>query len=285
MIYFFCCCRCCRCWAVVSWNCSPLSSSASNPLTMMLCGAAGSAARRCICCCVMCVGVCVKKESKRKKSWIGLDWTGIGFAVEYRVLDGWEFFGFRSTRVVDQNRFHSPRSPTLHLVDFFGCRLSIFDLSSPSATAAVEPPSPSLSCSRTRNFSFRAANVRRACLPPSKESYPPTLPRCLDPPFFFPLCHFRPSFIGLRVCALRFIYSERREKIKLPILSRFRKEIRILPSDNPSLSPPPRDFDLRSSGETHTCYAFLLPARKPPIVSGPLAVRKLYPSHPVCCGA
>jgi len=167
-----------------------------------------------------------RKRGEEKKSRIA-----IGF-VEYRVLDWMEFFGFRSTRLVDQNLFHSPRSPTLLLVDFRSL------VPRPPPLPPNTPRSPSLSYSRLASFSSRVANVRRrACLPPSKERYPPILqvPWPLFSSFPLPLSAVVHWLASLR--ATIYLHQEG-EKIELPLLSRFRKEIRSIPSDNRLAFPP-----------------------------------------------
>jgi hypothetical protein len=169
------------------------------------------------------------------------------------VLDWMEFFGFRSTRLVDQNLFHSPRSPDFTPRRFF-FRLSIIDLRSlvprPPPLPSNPPRSPSLSCSRLATFHlvFRTSAVR--AFPPSKKVIHPPY-RCLG--HFFSSFPLPLSAVVHCLASLRAtIYSTPRGGKRLSSLFPFvsAKKYGVYPATIDRLFP--RDFEssiLR--GDTH----------------------------------
>jgi hypothetical protein len=133
--------------------------------------------------------VCEKEEGKRKEKGAGLDWIRGG--APRAGLDGVLWF------LLDARG--GPKSIPLSTISdssiFSGCRLSIFDLSFPPARHRCRrTPLAVVVVSSTRKFSSRVANVRRACLPPSK--------KVIHPPYLGALATFFPSpTFGRRVLA------------------------------------------------------------------------------------
>ena len=264
---------------------SPPRPTSKPPLAMMLLGEGvappldvGYVA------CVMCG--CVKKEKRRGKKeldWFGLDCDWICGGVPRAGLDGVLRFSL--------DALGGPKSIPLSTISrlysssiFF--RLSIIDLRSlvprPPPLPSNTPRSPSLSCSRLASFHLvlRTSAVR-AFLLRKNVIHPPY--RCLG--HFFSSFPLPLSAVVHWLASLRAtIYLQREgEEIEPPILSRFRKEIRSIPSDNRLAFPPGfRSSILRE--DTHVLRVSL-PCEETPIVSRPFAVRKLYPSLPVCCDA